>query len=101
MHGSPAFIGHIHVKKNTPVFHRAPTYEIEEPFRICVKPKSLIVRLWKTHALVIGLWRQNNTGESEVLLSAVQGHWTKYGTPDYDEVDRKPENERIDISQYE
>ena len=71
MHGKPIFVGYVNLKRDAPRFHLAPMYEIEHPFRHC--EKTLHARLWKTHAIVIGLWRKSNLSEHDMLLKAVRG----------------------------
>jgi len=96
-YGSPVFVGLLNVKSNTPLIHKAPTYEIEEPFRICEKPQSRIIRIARNKAIVIGLWRKNNTDESDVLLKATQGYWTEYGTPDDRDKDQESADQGDDL----
>jgi hypothetical protein len=52
-------------------FWRAPTFEIEPPFRVC--HRCLLVRIKPfTTALVIGWWRDSGLAEEAALRQALQ-----------------------------
>lgn len=69
------FWGIVKVKWNTPLYHTAPTTEIEHPFRVC--PKSKIIRLSFGRAMILGKWQTGADEHSEEyashLLSAILG----------------------------
>ena len=61
----------IRVRKGTPLAHRAPTQEIDWPFR---RSNSHILRLWPLNiALVAGRWNDSDLDEDEALLLALDG----------------------------
>ena len=70
MHGEHLFTGIIYVR-GAPLIHVAPTTEIEHPWRKC--KRSVIIRLWKGKALVLGFWRDNDKPWHDSLLEAVNG----------------------------
>lgn len=53
------------------VFDKAPTREIEWPFRVC--KKSILIHIWPGKALVIGRWQWSELSETEALLEALEG----------------------------
>ncbi|TKK84576.1 hypothetical protein FDA94_28520 [Herbidospora galbida] len=58
------------LEKGSPVFHTAPTREIEYPFRVGT---SLVVRLWPwLGAIVVGRWTGREADEEQALMRAVQ-----------------------------
>jgi len=65
----PIFTHTVRLKPGTPFIHRAPTNEVEEPFR---RSNSVIVNLFR-RGLVIGFWRKTNREEDEALLDALFG----------------------------
>lgn len=56
-HGiGPLFVAGIRLRWNAPPVHRAPTTEMEEPFRVA---RGIVVHLWPTTlGLVFGRWRK-------------------------------------------
>jgi hypothetical protein len=67
----PLFAHKINLQKKSPLVHRFPSHEIEEPYR---KSNSLILRLPGTHrGLVLGWWRSTTRTEEQTLLEALQG----------------------------
>jgi hypothetical protein len=76
----------VKLNPDTPRFHRAPTSEIEEPYR---RSNSLVVRLSRArhrrggNGRVFGWWINTNRNEEEALIAALLGHKVE----DYD-----PEN---------
>src|ERR1700683_2359614 len=70
-YGKPFFIGFNYLKSDSPIFHLAPTTEIEHPWRVC--PKSLVIRLPKSRGIVIGKWRSNIRPWEETLLEILKG----------------------------
>jgi hypothetical protein len=69
----------IHVERTAPWFHRAPTREIEPPFRVCLR--SVVFRLWPTgRAWVFGRWRPSGLSETEALQRALAGRMVDLDT---------------------
>lgn len=67
----PLFVHGIKLQKKSPILHRYPSHEIEEPFRWS---NSLILRMPKSfRGLVIGLWRTTDRTEEQTLLDALEG----------------------------
>ena len=67
----PLFVHSIKLQKKSPIFHRYPSHEVEEPYRWS---NSLIVRIpWSSYGLVWGLWRTTDRTEEQMLLHALQG----------------------------
>jgi hypothetical protein len=67
------FVMPIWVDATAPVAHRAPTREIEPPFRVSLR--SVVLRLWPSRrALVVGRWQPSGLSEEEALQAAVGGH---------------------------
>jgi len=67
----PFFWHTIQLQKKSPIFHRYPSHEVEEPYRWS---NSLIVRIpWSVHGLVMGFWRSTNRSEEQMLLDALEG----------------------------
>jgi len=61
----------IQLQKKSPLIHRYPTHELEEPYR---RSNSLILRLpWSHRGLVMGLWRSTGRTEQETLMDAMEG----------------------------
>jgi len=65
----PLFWQSIRLDRKAPRFHRAPTHEIERPFRLS---NSVIVRFWGERGLVFGRWRPTDWTEEEALRYATQ-----------------------------
>jgi hypothetical protein len=95
----PLFVHPVALERGTPVLHRAPTNEIEEPFR---RSNSLVVRLFgTTKGWVFGWWKHDpDRTEDEALLAALRlgdhgGHGEEalvYADPAPEDEDR-PEGE--------
>lgn len=67
----PFFLHTIRLQKKSPIFHRYPSHEVEEPYRWS---NSLIVRIpWSSYGLVLGLWRTTNRTEEQMLIEALEG----------------------------
>jgi hypothetical protein len=67
------FVMPIWVDASAPLAHRAPTREIEAPFRVSLR--SIVLRLWPLRrALVVGRWHPSGLSEEEALQAAVAGH---------------------------
>lgn len=67
----PLFVHSIKLQKKSPIFHRYPSHEIEEPYRWS---NSLIVRIpWSTYGFVLGFWRTTDRTEEQMLLEALEG----------------------------
>ena len=67
----PLFVHRIQLQKKSPLVHRYPSHEMDEPFRWS---NSLILRLpWSRQGLVVGLWRSTNRTEEQTLLDALEG----------------------------
>lgn len=67
----PLFVHGIKLQKKSPIFHRYPSHEIEEPYRWS---NSLIIRIpWCRQGLVVGLWRSTDRTEEQTLLDALEG----------------------------
>lgn len=61
----------IRLQKKSPIFHRYPSHEVEEPYRWS---NSLIVRIpWSPYGLVLGIWQATERTEEQMLLEALQG----------------------------
>lgn len=58
--------------ENAPRFHKAPTREIEWPYRIS---QSLVIARKDGRGLVLGRWRRNKKEEHEALLDTLKGHY--------------------------
>lgn len=65
------FVHTIRLKPGTPLFHRAITNEIEEPFRIA---RPFVFRFWPGRGLVLGLWVHTGRDEDSALLDAIDGY---------------------------
>lgn len=63
------FVHAVALEPGTALVHRAPTNEIEEPFR---HSKSVVVRLFGRKGLVFGWWRDPDRTEDEALLAALR-----------------------------
>lgn len=72
------------VQPGTPFVHTAVTVMIEKPFR---RAQSVIIRLPRTRALIVGLWRDTGWGEERALMEAVSG----WGVDPYDDALEQPE----------
>lgn len=61
----------VKVKPRTPLKHRAPTQEVDAPFR---SSDSTVFRLWPLKiALVAGKWYDSELDEEDALLLALDG----------------------------
>lgn len=71
-HDIGSFFWHtIRLQKKSPIFHRYPSHEVEEPYRWA---NPLIIRIpWTEYGLVVGLWRTTNRTEEQMLVAALQG----------------------------
>lgn len=59
------------IKPGTPLYHRAPTIEIEEPFR---KATTHIFRYSKNYAIGFGWWQPGQwESDEDALIAAIQG----------------------------
>ena len=77
----PIFVQSIWLTEGAPVFHTAPTNELEEPYR---KSKSLIVRIpFSRRAVVLGFWRKTERTEDEALAEAVNLTQPREGVGSY------------------
>lgn len=68
------FFAHwISLDASSPRFHRAPTQEMDEPYR---RSNSLVVRFWGERGLVLGWWRDTGYTEDQATLQGlgVAGH---------------------------
>lgn len=65
----PVFWMPVRLRKHTQRISSAPTFEIEEPFR--VSPKSLVVRFCGGRGLVLGRWYHSGMDETEALQQAI------------------------------
>lgn len=67
----PLFVHKIALQKKSPLAHRFPSHELEEPYR---RSNSLILRLpGTTRGAVFGWWRSTSRTEEQTLLEALQG----------------------------
>lgn len=67
----PLFVHRIRLQKKSPLLHRYPSHEMDEPFRWS---NSLILRLpWSHQGLVLGLWHSTDRTEEQTLLDALGG----------------------------
>lgn len=65
----PIFVQSIWLRDDSPMFHLAPTFELESPYR---ESKSLVVRSpFSRRAFVFGWWRKTGRTEDEALTAAV------------------------------
>lgn len=81
----PLFIHGIALKKKSPIIHRYPSHEVDEPYRWS---NSLILRLpWSSVGLVMGLWRTTNRTEEQTLLDALQGR--QMGTQEFSDAEKQ------------
>lgn len=71
-HGIWRFFWHsISLKKDSPLYHRFPTHEVEEPYRWS---NSRIFRLpWSSKGLVVGWWHKTNNTEEKAILAGMGG----------------------------
>lgn len=67
---TPFFCHFLDLAPKSPFLHTAPTNELEIPFRTS---SSLVVRIWPRKGLVLGRWRKTGRGETEAILTAIQG----------------------------
>lgn len=88
----PYFVHRISLEPGTSVLHRAPTTEIEEPYR---HSNSVVVRLFRRFGVVFGRWRTINRTEEQALLMALAGHKVEDYDPEnpYPRTDPAPEDE--------
>lgn len=70
-HGKYLFVGLNYLKPDAPIFHTAPTHEIEHPWRIC--PNSWIIKLPNSRGLVVGWWKKNPGEWNESLMEILKG----------------------------
>jgi hypothetical protein len=75
----PFFAHTVNLQPGTPLFHRAPTDEIEPPYR---RSNSLIIKIWPGKGIVLGRWRQTYRKESDALYTALQGYGNAMSTDD-------------------
>jgi hypothetical protein len=75
----PFFAHTVNLKPGTPLVHRAPTDEIEPPYR---RSNSVIVKIWPGKGIVLGRWRNTWRNESDALYTAVQGYGNALSTDD-------------------
>lgn len=67
----PLFWHKIRLQKKSPLIHRFPSHEVEEPFRVS---NSIVLRLpWASRGIVVGWWRHSGHSEQEMLVAAMQG----------------------------
>lgn len=64
----PLFVHVIQLADKAPLFHRATSYELNEPYRIA---RPLVVRVWPRKGLVFGWWRRSTLNEVEALEKAI------------------------------
>lgn len=64
------FVHGMRVDRVAPRMHLGHTKEIEEPFR---HGRSIVVRLFRGWAVVIGRWRHRDISEEDALLDALDG----------------------------
>lgn len=71
-HGFWRFFYHdIQLKPESPILHRYPTHEVDEPYRWA---KSFIIKLHKDgRGIVLGWWRKTNRNEEQALIDAMAG----------------------------
>lgn len=61
----------IRLQKKSPIFHRYPTHEVEQPYRWS---NSLIFRLpWSERGLVVGWWQHVERDEAQAILAGMSG----------------------------
>lgn len=75
----PLFAHTVNLQPGTPFIHRAPTDEIQPPFR---RSKSLIIKVWPGKGIVLGRWRHTWRSESDALYTALQGYGNALSTDD-------------------
>lgn len=69
------FFAHwISLTPGSPRFHRAPTQEMDDPYR---RSNSLVVRLWGERGLVLGRWRDTGYDEDTATLLGLGGRVTR------------------------
>jgi hypothetical protein len=79
-HDLGAFFVHpVNLKPGTPFMHRAPTDEIEPPYR---HSDSVIIKIWPGKGLVLGHWQNTWRNESDALYTALQGYGNALSTDD-------------------
>lgn len=79
-HDVGPFLAHtVNLKPGTPLVHRAPTDEIQPPYR---RSNSVIVKIWPGKGIVLGRWRHTWRNESDALYTAVQGYGNALSTDD-------------------
>jgi len=77
----PLFIHRVRLEPGTALLHRAPTNEIEEPYR---RSNSVVVRLFRRFGVVFGWWKHDpDRTEDEALLAALTVG--AYGGHDYED----------------
>lgn len=75
----------IRLNKDSPIFHRYPTHEVDYPYRWA---NSLIIRLPGTsYGLVVGLWHSTDRTEEQTLLEALEGR--SLGAMEFTEFDKQ------------
>jgi hypothetical protein len=73
----PLFVHTVRLKPGTPFIHRAPTNEIEEPFR---HSRSVIFNLFR-RGVVVGVWRKTDRDPEDALLDALDGQVIQEAAP--------------------
>src|SRR5215467_2824432 len=72
-YGNHIFAGKLYLKKNAPLFHLAPTTEIEYPWRVC--KNSLVIKYFPKRGIVLGMWQKNNREWHETVLDILEGRY--------------------------
>jgi hypothetical protein len=75
----PLFAHTVNLKPGTPFIHRAPTDEIQPPYR---RSNSFIIKIWPGKGIVLGRWRHTWRNESDALYTALQGYGNALSTDD-------------------
>jgi hypothetical protein len=75
----PLFAHTVNLQPGTPFVHRAPTDEIEPPYR---RSNSVIIKIWPGKGIVLGRWRNTWRSESDALYTALQGYGNALSTDD-------------------
>ena len=77
-HGKYIFIGFNYLREDAPRHHRAPTTEIEHPWRVCTS--SHVFKLPGNRGVVVGRWRKNIRPWEETVLEILKGRETDFET---------------------
>jgi hypothetical protein len=75
----PFFAHTVNLTPEAPLIHRAPTDEIEPPYR---RSNSVIIKIWPGKGIVLGRWRHTWRNESDALYTALQGYGNALSTDD-------------------